>query len=35
MKSIFSTKLEPIKIPYNIRKFTIFLIMILIYALDY
>ena len=35
MKSIFSTKLEPIKIPFGIRKLRIFFILILIYVLEY
>ena len=35
MKSIFSTKPEPIKIPFSIRKLTIFLILILIHVLEY
>ena len=35
MKSIFSTKFEPIKIPFSIRKLTIFFILILIDVLEY
>ena len=35
MKSIFSAKFEPIKIPFSIRKLTIFFILILIDVLEY
>ena len=35
MKSIFSTKVEPIKIPFSIRKLTTFFILILIDVLEY
>ena len=35
MKSIFSKKLELIKIPFSIRKLTIFFILILIYMREY
>ena len=34
-KVFFSTKLEPIKIPFSIQKLTIFFILIFIYVLDY
>ena len=35
MKSIFITKLKPIKIPFIIQKLTIFYMLILIYELEY
>ena len=35
MKSIFSTKLEPIKIPFCIRKLAIFFYLISIDVLEY
>ena len=35
MKRIFSTKLEPIKIPFSIWKLTLFFILILMDVLEY
>ena len=34
MKNIFSTKLEPVKIPFRIQKLTIFIILIFIDVLE-